>query len=254
MAILSSAKLEQLKLQQKRQSYLALWRSAIAIGCTVGLLTVASLPYWQVRDSSQLTFEGENLIAEKTLYSWLAFAYPQSIWSIPTQKLTQKLESIPSIAAARITRQILPPRMTIEIQERIPVAIAETEGRVGFLDERGIWIDQKYYGELSDNLTLPALKVVNFQASQRNSWNEIYRLMRLYSAIKIEEITWDRSNSLFLKTEIGMIYLGSNPSQLEEQFAIMAKLKNLPERVEVGEIAYIDLSNPNLNLIQKYQK
>ncbi len=258
MARLSSRKLQQnlhlLKQQKQKQLRLALWRSIVAISCTVGLLTVSRLPYWQIKESSQLDIGGENLIAEETLYSWLNFVYPQYIWSIPTQKLTKQLELMPSIAAAKITKQILPPRLIVKIQERTPVAIAAAAGKVGFLDPEGIWIDQKYYGKLRENLTLPSLKVINFQPSERNSWIKIYRLIRLYSVIKIEEITWDRSNGLFLKTEIGMVYLGSNRSQLEKQFKIMAQLKNLPDRVNPSEIAYIDLSNPNSNLIQKYQK
>ena len=258
MATLSSRKLQhnlhKLKQQKQKQLRLALWRSAVTISCAVGLLTISGLPSWQIKEPSQLDIEGENLIAEETLHSWLNFAYPQYIWSIPTQKLTQQLELIPSIAATKITKQILPPRLIVKIQERTPVAIAATSGKVGFLDAEGTWIDQEYYGKLDENLTLPSLKVVNFQPSERNSWIKIYHLMSVYSSIKIEEISWDRSNALFLKTEIGMVYLGANPAQLDKQFKVMAQLKNLPDRVKASEIAYIDLSNPDVNLIQKYQK
>ncbi len=256
MATLSSHKLQQKlhKLKQQRQKYLrrSLWRSAIAISCVTSLLTLASLPYWQVKQKSQLDIEGESLIAEDTIHAWLNFAYPQYIWSIPSQKLAQKLESTPSIAAAKITKQILPPRLTVTIQERVPVAIASSAGEVGFLDREGNWIPQKYYGELSANSILPTLKVVNFQPQERNYWIEIYRLMSLYSTIKITEISWNRSNGLFLKTEIGLVYLGSNRERLAKQFEAMASLKNLPDHFERSKIAYIDLSNPDLNLIQKY--
>ncbi len=258
MATLLSHKLQQKlhRLQQQKQQQLrrSLWRAAIAISCATGLLTLASLPYWQVKQKSQLDIEGESLIAEDTIHSWLNFVYPQYIWSIHSQKLTKQLESIPSIAAVKITKQIIPPRLTVAIQERIPVAIATSAGEVGFLDREGNWISQQYYGKISDNLALPTLRVVNFQTKERNSWIEIYRLISLYSAIEIEEISWDKSNGLLLKTEIGMVYLGSNRSQLPKQFEVMAGLKNLPSHFERSEIAYIDLSNPDLNLIQKYQK
>ena len=258
MATLSLDKLQQKlhRLKQQRQQRLrrSLWRCLIAISSATGLLALASLPYWQVKHKFQLDIEGESLISEDTIHSWLNFAYPQYIWSIPTQKLAQQLELIPSIAAVKISKQILPPRLNVAIQERIPVALASSAGEVGFLDQEGNWIAQQHYGELKTNLTLPDLKVVNFQPQERNSWIKIYHLISLYSAIEIEEISWDRANGLFLKTEIGMVYLGSDRSRLEKQFEVMASLKNLPDRVERSEIAYIDLSNPDLNLIQKYQK
>ena len=151
-----------------------------------------------------------------------------------------------------MTKQMFPPHLSIAIRERIPVAIAVSNGRVGFLDREGIWIPQEYYGELSSTSSLPDLKVINFPPQEQNFWQEIYRLILLHTTVKVTEISWDKSNAIFLKTSIGKVYLGSDRTQLAKQFKIMANLADLPAHFERSEIAHIDLSNPNLNLIQKY--
>ncbi len=246
--------LSRLQQQNQKSLRLAVWRSLIVTSLAGVLLWVVSLPYWQITHQSQIHIEGDRLVSENTIYSLINFSYPQFIWTIHSQKLAQKLESTPSILAARVTKQIMPPRLTISLQERTPVALALSQGKVGFLDESGNWIERQFYGEINSDFPLPKLKVVNFQSDRRHSWIEIYRLIQLYSTVKIDEVIWDKSNNLFLKTEIGTVYFGANLSHLEEGFKVLVRLKNLPTYLERSKIAYIDLSDPDFHLIQKYQE
>ncbi len=247
-------KLSRLQQQNQKYLFLALWRSLIVTSLAGGLLWMISLPYWQIAHKSQIQIEGDRLVSENTIHSLINFSYPQFIWTIHSQKLVQKLESTPAILAARVTKQIMPPRLTISLQERNPVALALSQGKVGFLDEKGNWIEEQFYGEINSGFPLPKLKVVNFQPYHRNSWVEIYRFLQIYSTVKVDEVIWDRANNLFLKTEIGTVYFGSNLSHLEKKFKVLVRLKNLPTYLERSKIAYIDLSDPDFNLIQKYQE
>lgn len=247
-------KLSQLQQQNQKFLRLAVWRSLIVTSLAGGLLWMISLPYWQITQKSQIQIEGDRLVSENTIHSLINFSYPQFIWTIHSQKIVEKLESTPSVLAARVTKQIMPPRLTISLQERNPVALALSQGKVGFLDKTGNWIEGQFYGEINADFPLPKLKVVNFQADHRQSWVEIYRLLQIYSTVKVNEVIWDKSNNLFLKTEIGTVYLGSNLSQLEAGFKVLVRLKNLPTYLERSKIAYIDLSDPDFNLIQKYQE
>lgn len=247
-------KLSRLQQQKQKSLRLALWRSVLITSLASGLLWLSCLPYWQITHKSQIQIEGDRLVNQNIIYSLINFDYPRFIWTIHSQKLVQKLESTPSILAARITKQIIPPRLTVSLQERVPVAIALSQGQVGFLDERGTWIAREFYGNISPDFPLPPIKVVNFQPDHRDSWINIYRLIELYSTVKIDEVTWDRSSNLWLKTEIGMVYFGADLSRLEDRFKILVRLKNSPAYFERSKIAYIDLSNPDFNLIQKYQE
>ena len=243
-------KLAVLDLQERRLSRLAVWRSGLITCCALALGLSATLPYWKIKHQSQIQLDGK-LVSSETIYKVLNFPYPQFIWTINGSNFAQKLESIPSVQAARINKQIIPPKLIINLQERIPVAIATSRGKVGFLDIRGEWVAQEFYNNINSNFTLPELTVLNYQYSDRQTWIAIYQLISLYPELEINEIQWDNSG-LFIQTKLGRVFLGTNSVRLEQQFNILLKLQNLPEHIDNSEIAYIDLSNPQINLIQKY--
>ena len=238
---------------RRKSLSLAFWRSAIVISCATGLLCLANSSYWQIQRQSQIKIIGNNLVSKKTIKQILDFSYPQFIWSINSGKLTAKLAATPSIAAAKVSKQIFPPQLTVSLQERYPVALALESGKIGFLDAEGQWIDRDFYGNIGTEFPVPQLKLIDFEERYRSHWLALYRLISNHSTVRVSEISWDKSGGVFLRTEIGLIYLGSDLSRLTEQFEIILRLRTLSERLASQDISYIDLSNPDLNLIQKYQ-
>lgn len=245
-------KLAVIDTQEHRQSRIALWRSSFMVGCILSLGCLLASPFWKVKDRSQIQIEGNQLVNIETIHDVLDFHYPQLVWAINVPTLAQKIEYLPSIEVVNINRQIMPPQLTVSLQERVPKAIATSGGQMGFLDSNGEWIAQKFYTKVDRNFTLPKLIVHNYQPNYRKSWIDLYKLISLYPELKINQIRWNQSGNLFLQTKIGKVSLGTSPLRLEKQFEIMLKLQNLSDRVDHNKIAYIDLSNPNVNLIQKY--
>jgi len=245
-------KLSVIEIQERRLSKIALWRSCLIITCILSLGFLSALPLWKIKDRSQITIDSKKLVEKETVHDVLNFPYPQLIWTVDVSQLAQKVESIPSVEAASINRQIIPPRLIISLQERVPAAIATSEGKMGFLDIHGQWVAQESYTNIERDFALPKLMVHNYQPNYRQSWIMLYKLISLYPELKINEVQWNHSGNLFLQTKIGRVSLGINSSRLEKQFEIMLKLQNLGDRVDRNQIAYIDLSNPNVNLIQKY--
>ena len=245
-------KLALVKAQDIRLSHQTLWRSCFVVFCAVSIFLLATLPYWQIKHQSQIEINGEKLISKSSIYNALKISYPQFIWKINGLNLAKQIESIPSIAGARINRIIIPPKLIVSLQEKAPIALATSQGKVGFLDTNGLWIDQKFYDNISADFALPKLKVLNYQIQYQPEWVDIYQLISLYPELEITELQWNQSGDLLLHTKIGKVFLGSDLSQLKRQFKTMLKLQNLPDYIENSQIAYIDLSNPNLDLIQKY--
>lgn len=245
-------KLAIINIQEARLSRIALWRSCLTISCALGLGLVATLPYWQIKYQSQISFVGKKLVSQNSIYDALDFTYPQLIWTINGSNLAQQVKSIPAIEVARIDKQIMPPQLIINLQERIPVAIATSLGKVGFLDVHGEWIPQDLYASFDDNFSLPELAVLNYQPQYKQSWISIYQLISLYPKLKVSKVQWNHSGGLFIQTKIGRVFLGADSSRLEQQFKIISKLQNLPKHIDRRKIAYIDLSNPKINLIQRY--
>ena len=245
-------KLALVKLQQRRELQISLWRACFMISLTMGLGIAATLPNSQIKARSQIKIDGETLVSEDKIYQALNFRYPQFIWSVNGINLGHKIESIPSIQAAKVNKQIIPPTITISLHEKKPVALATSQGEVGFLTSQGEWIEQKFYGNINADFPLPKLKVIDYKIQFRQHWHKIYQLISLYPELEITEVHWQSSGNVFLKTKIGQVFLGSESSRLTQQFKIISKLKNLPNKIDSSEIAYIDLSNPGVNLIQKY--
>ncbi|WP_019504284.1 cell division protein FtsQ/DivIB [Pleurocapsa sp. PCC 7319] len=245
-------KLDIVARQDNQLHRIAVWRSCLVIGCAISLCLIVISPYWQIKHESQIHITGDKLVSENTVFTALDLSYPKSIWSLNELNLTQKIESVPSIATAKLNKQLLPPALIISLQERVPIALASSQGNVGFLDSQGEWIAQEFYAHVNTDFALPKLKVINYQPQYQKSWSSIYQLISLYPELEIDEVRWNQSGSLFLHTKLGMVFLGSDLSRLKQQFKIMLKLRNLPTYLERSKIAYIDLSNPEINLIQKY--
>ncbi len=244
-------KLSRLKRQNREERQRAVWRAFFVSALAGSLIWVATLPQWQIKDRGQIYLKNNHLVKKEPILSSLALAYPQSIWTISSQQLSQQLESLPAIATAKVTRQILPPSLIVFLQERVPVAVAFSEGNMGFLDAEGTWLPGSFY-QLDANFSMPTLKVTNWQPEYRSYWIEIYRLLTQYSTVKIFELRWEEPTNLILKTEIGTVYFGSPTERLKDKFIVLARLKNLPDYLKNSEIAYIDLRNPDLRLIEKY--
>ena len=188
-------------------------------------------------------------------------SYPQSLLQIKPQKLIEQLESTGPIAEATVTRHLLPPSITIEVRERRPVAIATSltavngskpREQVGFLDEQGIWMPKSSYTKVADHLELPTLKMIGFGKQNRPYWSELYQIISR-STVKISEIDWQNPRNLLLKTELGNVHVGADISQLSDQLAVLARMRQLPAHLDKGKILYIDLTNPKSPSVQLAQ-
>ena len=245
-------KLAKIAIQRRRSLRLSLWRACFMTGCTLALCLAAIVPNSQIKTKTQIKVDGEILVSESKIRQALNFTYPQLIWSINGIDLARQIESIPSIRTAKVNKQIIPPRINISVTEKTPVALATSEGQVGFLNSEGEWIKQNFYDNINTKSPLPELKVINYKPQFKQPWLAIYQLILLYPELKISEVHWQASGGISIETRIGQVFLGSELSRLPQQFKIISQLKNLPGQVKQSEIAYIDLSNPKVNLIQKY--
>ena len=239
------------KAQNYRLARIALWRSCFIIGCALGIGLTANLPIWKIEDRSQIEINGKKLVSEETVRNALNFSYPQFVWMINGLELTRKVESIPSIESARINRQLIPPQITISLREKNPVAVATSAGKIGFLDASGEWSDRKFYAKIN-GYSLPKVKVIDYKVQFQDRWHKIYQLITLYPELQIDEVQFHQAGNVFVNTKIGRVFLGAKLAHLERQFETIARLENLPKHLERSQIDYLDLSNPEQILIQKY--
>lgn len=246
------------KLRQARRikSFQSVWRTLFVGGMATGLVWAITLPDWVIRSPEQIVIEGNHFLSAKAIRSLLPLSYPQSILQVQPQAIAKSLESQGPIAKATVSRQLLPPGLTIQVRERKPVAIAKPPTRTlnsnttaGLVDDQGVWMPKTSYTELEQNLELPTLKVIGSNEQYRPYWSEVYQAMSR-SAVQVLEIDWQDPGNLILKTELGNVHLGPYSSRFSEQLAILDRMRELPTHVNPSKIAYIDLKNPDFPAIQ----
>jgi len=275
----SIASVSQTKLTNRRQQlrrarriklFQAIWRSLLVGGMASGLVWAITLPDWVIRQPEQIVIEGNHFLSAKTIRSLLQLSYPQSILILQPQAIAKSLESQAPIAHATVSRQIFPPGLTIQVKERKPVALALSlpptgayatrtipqnlktappTPVTGLLDQQGVWIPASSYPKLKPNLELPTLKVIGQSDQYRPYWSEVYQAVS-HSPVKVFQIDWQDQANLILNTELGKVHLGPYSSRFPEQLTILDQMRELPTHIQPGQIAYIDLKNPELPSIQ----
>jgi cell division protein FtsQ len=255
------------KLRRQRQMKIiqAIWRTFAISGLAVGLLWVAIQPIWVLNAPKQIVMKsGNQLLSDDAIKSLLVLSYPQSLWRIRPSAIADSLKQQPTIAQATVSRRLFPPGLNIEIQERVPVAIAQKrieqshnttnkKATVGLLDASGVWMPLEKYKSLNPTGKLPTLKVIGLPEQYSPYWTQLYQAVS-QSSVKVTEIDCEDPTNLILKTELGKVHLGVPSIQLPEQIKLLAQMRHLPAKLNSSQIEYIDLKNPESPLVQVNQK
>jgi len=250
---LSSTGLDNTRKRKKNQRtgklLLLVWRLVFLSSLAVGASCFVNSSAWMVHSSSEIEIEGNQKLSKQEVRSWLKI-YPQMLWNLPIAQISKTLRDEPPLKSAKITREILPPKLTIVVKEREPVAIATTGKEQGFLDAGGTWIDRGFYPKDSDIGRNISLSVKGFNESYSSDWSKLYRHLP-NSLIKIKSVDWTNPSNLILQTELGEVHIGAyNDKDFVTKILVLNKMKNLPSRLPRERIAYIDLSNPQKPTVQ----
>lgn len=251
---------KQLRRARRIKSFQAIWRSLFVGGMASSLVWALTLPDWVIRQPEQVVIAGNHFLSTKAIRSLLPLSYPQSILRVQPQAIAKSLESQAPIAEATVSRQLLPPGLTIQVKERKPVAIAQSTATqntkighlttsAGLLDEQGVWMPESSYTKLEQNLELPTLKVIGPSAQYSPYWSEVYQAVS-HSPVKVFEMDWQNPANLILKTELGNVHFGPYSSRFSEQLSVLDRMRELPNHINPSQIAYIDLKNPDSPTIQ----
>lgn len=128
------------------------------------------------------------------------------------------------------------------------------EEQVGLLDPEGLWVPMDSHDVLTQLPQLPALRVRGARQVYEQSWPEVYATLKA-SPVKVEEVTeidWRDPSQVILKTQtLGSVHLGTLNDRLPEKLKALDGLRYLPQEVEMREVEYIDLQNPDVPYLQK---
>ncbi|MBO0351192.1 FtsQ-type POTRA domain-containing protein [Phormidium pseudopriestleyi FRX01] len=266
----------QLRRSRRQKVFQACWQ-LLAVSSLAGfLLWTTTSPALVIDTPEQVEIDGNEFLSDQAIRSLLPLSYPQSMLQVRPQELARELESQGPIAKASVSRELFPPGLKVTVQERYPVAIA-SEGNaiapgvptdtppglnsnpavgspgmpsVGLLDERGMWMPLESYTDLDPTVQLPQLRAIGPLEQYRSSWETVYQSIRR-SPIKIYEINWQDPANLILKTELGVVHCGPYSPRFGEQVTRLGQMGDLPNQIDLAQIAYIDLTNPDRPSLQR---
>ncbi|MEA5420516.1 FtsQ-type POTRA domain-containing protein [Spirulina sp. CCNP1310] len=267
MATLTSTTSQDLKLRRhrlKRRRQLrilqTLWRSLLLSAMAGGTLWLVTRPNWVISDPQQITVLGNEYLSTASVRSLVPLDYPQPLLEIQPQVLRQAIEAQSPITQAIVTRRLLPPGLTIEVQERRPVALVKPGSKTsihgfkpdgeGLVDDQGFWLPYSSYTDLAEMPELPTLTVIGLSDHSREDWPAIYSHLAR-SATEIFEIDFQTPSNIILNTELGNVHLGTyHPRRFEQQMQVLAEMRTLPTHIQPSNIDYIDLQSTEAPAIQ----
>lgn len=243
-----------LKQQRKLRLLQSGWRFLLVSSLMGGLLWASTLPKWNIRYPQQVTIEGNQYLKSQTIKGIVQDASSQSILTLAPDRIKTILQAQAPIAQVRVVRELYPPRVSIAITERQPVAVTvsdpstESEQEKGYLDATGMWMSAEDY-QASGAFTPPKLQVIGYQSHYRWQWETIYPQLQALP-LTVHTINWQNPANLILETELGEVHLGGNLEALPKQLQVLAKLKHLPQEQPLDQMRYINLKNPEFILIE----
>lgn len=248
-------------LRRQRRLHLlqGLWQILAMSGLTVGVFWAATRPLWLIRSADQIEVSGNQLISEKAIQSLVTLEYPQPLLKVEPAAIAQQLESKAPITQATVVRHLLPPKLEITVQERVPVAVtlpptdaADSTAsyiQVGLLDADGVWMPQSSITFQNEKPKLPTLKVQGMQEQYRIYWPEIYQAVT-QSPVNISQLDWRDPNNLILHTELGVVHTGPYSERFGKTLTTLDQMRDLTKQFDRKQIAYIDLTNPGQPSVQ----
>lgn len=253
---------DELKSQRRWRNFVSVTRTLLIMSLTGGMFWFLTLPEWIIKDSQQIKIQGNELLTEDEIRSLIPLEYPQSLLQLSTKDLTEGLQKKIPLTNVVVTRELLPPNLTITVTEKKPVALAlavqmspttkkSALKEVGYIDIDGVFVSNELYQNLAQKPELkPELKILGFPQTYLAYWEDFYSLLS-QSSVKITQVDWQNPTNLVLNSELGTVYLGPYTSKFGQQLMVLEKLESITSKVPKERIIYIDLTDPEIPSIKE---
>ncbi len=238
----------ELRQQRRAERWRNLWRLVVFSLISAGLGYELLRQGWSLRDPSQVEVVGSKLVSRDQVIAAAHLQFPQPLLTLSPRQLKAELAASLPVEKVRVTRQMLPAHLRIDLVDREAIARAQRRTVVGleqgFIDQQGSWITP---GQASVMLTSPSQDLLVA------GWNERHRpalvtLLSYRAALGpgLRQINFEPDGSIWLTTtELGVLRLGPADGKLRRRLEVAAHLMhNLPTQLKGRHFQQIDLSDP----------
>src|SRR5947209_3675079 len=95
---------------------------------------------FRVESSDDISVSGLHKVPRSQVMDVLGGDIGRNVFFVPLEQRKKQLEEIPWVESASVMR-LLPKRITVQIQERTPVAFAQIGSRIQLVDARGVLME-----------------------------------------------------------------------------------------------------------------
>ncbi len=240
------ARRQNLRHQKLWQQFKQVWRYGLLATAVAASVWLSQQSYWMLNDRQQITVTGQHHLATERIKTLLNLSLPLNLWQVEPQHLLTALQAEPLVRGVQVQRQLWPVGLTLQLQERTPIAQATTAQGLGVVDNEGVWLSLQRYPQLPR----PALQLIGYSEDQRSLWQGLAPLL-LASVVPIQQVYLQYPHDLILRSALGAVHLGrADPVQLQAQLTALAQLRLLPRRIDPERVAFIDLTDPQHPLVR----
>jgi cell division protein FtsQ len=240
----------QLKQERRVRMLKISWQVLLLGGITGGIVWGITRPDWTIRKSQQIKISGNQSLTDSTIRNMLGVKYPTSLLQLEPQLLHTNLVSHGSITAATVHRELLPPRLHIQVRDRLPVAtvdrVVHNKAVRGLLDETGQWLPLSSYRLAASQI--PKLRLLANETCP--GWADLYKAVQ-QSPVVVSEINCQNILSLTLNTEVGIVRIGEfDRTRIYKQLQKAHELRNWQKSTTMTNVI-INLENPQSPKLQE---
>jgi cell division protein FtsQ len=197
--------------------------------------------------------QGNQYLTDQAVRSILAIPYPKLIMELAPEQLTAKLIAQGSISSAKVDRGLLPPHLTVQIQDLPPIAriiSADNSQSQIFVDERGRQLPLASYRPVVWS-SLPTLQLKLPTTGICPDWPQLYPIIHT-SPVAVSLVDCRNPQNVFLQTEIGAVRLGavSENARSKAQIQQLDRLRDWQKYTNSATVEYLDLENPSIPKLQ----
>jgi cell division protein FtsQ len=228
---------------RQRVYFLKSWRFVVSLALAIALVALVRSSWADIKGVEQITVERSKAIAQSQVHEQLALTFPVPIYLVEPRELEERLEGLPLVERAHLTRQLFPLGLHVTVQERVPVATAPRFGTEGVVDAEGIWISCATYPKVER----PQLRVEGYTVQRQKDWQALYPLLEK-APVPIQKVDFNDPRNLILTTRLGTVWLGSleEPQRIKQQFQTLKQLLPLTRKYAPEQIQYFDLRDPTM--------
>ena len=214
----------------------------------LSLTSFLTLSSFKEVNKYDLFIEGDKFITKKDIIDNSSLVLPTKLIFIKTKYLEKELKENLSLKNISINRRLIPFKLKIYLQTRIPLAYAESEKldqkSYGYIDAEGVFIP-KEFASIKDKNILP-IKIIGWKKNFSAIVSKIFKLYK-NNINDLELIHIASDEFIFLEEKVlKKILLGYEYSKIDTQLNLIPEIKKqLKQKNILRNLESLDITDPN---------